>query len=238
MDYTIKIHKLNRNVISKIERGCFRNNAAILNKYELIMECKILNIRRYTGLTCSQIRKEIAKKRKSLLINELLAGNTKLFFYDDILLLIIDFVDFSSNDEEIMRNRCEQIKWAKEMKKRQLYCKMTDDKNKLIKWFKHHQYDKIVKINELRACTKKELWELYLKESEKIFILSLPREDIFLSENIILEWFKLLYYKQCRKTFFQYKKKLFPKIDWIRCTFWNKYEELNEEFNDEIWSLL
>ena len=226
----IRKKKQNHFVISKIQKGCFRNNLAILTKYELLTECKILGIHRYTGLNCQQIMNKIADKRKLILKAHLMYHEDKLVVYGDILLLILEFVDFTSNDEEIMQNRYEQIQWARQMKNIQYYCKMTDNTNTLIQWFKYHKYDRFVPLEDLKKCSKTDLWNLYLAESEKIFILSLSPYDIFLSENIILEWFNLLYYKQCKKTHFQYKKKIFPKIDWIRCTFWTQYQELQKQF--------
>ena len=233
----------NSMIVSKIKKGCFQNNLAILGKYELVLECKSLDLHHYSSLTCHKIMEMVAAERK-LVAKQMAMEDTNGFFYPEIINIIFEYANFMSNEEEIRQNRRDQILLARELRLRlrlrtdqgehaaRSHCGMSDDAETLVQWFVNHKYTKIcgVTVNELRSLHRRHLWQLYLHEAQKIFVLSQQPQDIILSEQMILLWFRYLHYKQFRKTKFQYKHKLFPNVDWIRCTFFQQVQILKAEY--------
>lgn len=219
-------------ILSRITKGHFQHNLEILTRYELILECKYLNIHHYTGLDKTALINKIAKKRKSMLLETLVNEEEQLALNRDLLVLLLDFIDFTSNVEELQENRYKQIEWAKERQSIQRFCQRTDNDKTFIKWLKYHNYDQFGSLEPLYTLknSSKQLWQLYLQESYKMFILSLPFESLFLSEYLILEWFRLLFYKGLNKKFFENKKKFFPAVDHIRQHFVKEYNKLSKQY--------
>lgn len=223
-----KYYKLIKDYITK---GCFNENLGIMTKYELILQCKSLNIDRYSTLSCRLIIHKIANARCAKIQKE---TESTSFFYPEIHKIIFSYANFYPDDEELAQNRANEIQRAIRLRKKQTYCDFKyHDTATLLHWFKHMEFNDTI-LNKMKYLSKTQLWALYIMESEKIILLSQSVDDIFMSKSGILQWFTYLFYKNCSPTRFKHHDKCLPHCDIIRTTFYSEIQTL-AEMHPEIW---
>lgn len=184
----------------------FAENIAIMDKYELKLYCKKLNLKHYSKLNTRQLKEFIAYYRKKKMYQILIKNNNSIF-YPEIIQIIMSFADFI---DETLQNRIDAIKMAKKRIQYPLLCHLNEyNKENLLNWFNINNYP----IEIFKHLRTNQLLSLYLYEWQRIRILSFNPFEIFKSHGYILKWLKYLRYdKYNQQKYLHWTKKPYLQI--------------------------
>jgi hypothetical protein len=206
----------------KIKQYTFQDNIHCMNKYQLLLKCKSMNITQYSKLPKKHLIKKILNKRKMITKQKIMnSKKTKFVCCLPIIYLILDFVDFSEN---IFQMRCLEIDRSFKL--------LNGNSIIMLKqWFTKHYPLEINKA--LTHLTHSELLKIYECEQTKFSLLATDPCLILHNPELILQWFKYLYYNISLETIFNTKlltKKFCEEILLLQ-TFKNKRNTINYNYN-------